>query len=346
MSVTENGAPRSVTYDAAGNEMMVGASNFSYSARNLLSSGDGLTYTYDGRGLRVVTTLSSTVYPISLRIDPPSVVGGGGGTATGTITLNAGAPANASVSLKSSDAAVASFPVNPVPIPQGQTSANFSITTSTVSSDTKVVISGSYGSPGSASTTRSEVLTVTAAARLALLSVSPRTVQGGSSATGTVSLNGPAPSGGAAVTLASSSGVATFPGGSTVTVPFNQTSAMFAINTSAVTASQAATITATYLGTSRSASLTVVPFAVQGMPGEEFFAGLAGGQLHLASLGFWSGTRGLLAGSAREKEASLFSEEHSWPWQTNGASDLGDVFCDCHACCLGKLRAGDLVRLR
>jgi hypothetical protein len=26
--------------------------------------------------------------------------------------------------------------------------------------------------------------------------------------------------------------------------------------------------------------------------------------------------------------------------------ECGDVFCDCHACCLGKLRAGDLVRLR
>jgi RHS repeat-associated protein len=53
-SVTESG-PRSVTYDASGNETAVGSSNFFYSARNLLTSGDGLYYVYDGRGVRTVT---------------------------------------------------------------------------------------------------------------------------------------------------------------------------------------------------------------------------------------------------------------------------------------------------
>ncbi len=318
-SVTENGAPRSVTYDPAGNETIVGSGTFSYSARNFLSTADGLTYTYDGRGLRVVTALSSTVYPISLRIDPSSVVGGAGGSATGTITLNAGAPANAMVSLKSSDTAVASFPVNPITIPQGQTSTSFSITTSPVAADTKVVISASYGSPGNASATRSEVLTVTLAPRLLLVSVSPRTVQTGGSVTGTVTLNGMA-SGPVTVTLTSSNPiVATVP--ASVQVSSGQASAIFSVTTCPqpsppqcpVTASQAVTITATYLGASRWASLTVVPFAVQEMPREEFFAGRedGSGPLHLASLGSWSGTRGFLAGSAREREVSLFSDAPS-----------------------------------
>jgi hypothetical protein len=53
VSVTEP-APigtRSVSYDAAGNETAIGSATYTYSPRNLLASGDGLAYTYDGRGL-------------------------------------------------------------------------------------------------------------------------------------------------------------------------------------------------------------------------------------------------------------------------------------------------------
>jgi hypothetical protein len=43
---------RAVTYDAAGNEATVGASPYAYSSRDLLAAADGLSYTYDGRGIR------------------------------------------------------------------------------------------------------------------------------------------------------------------------------------------------------------------------------------------------------------------------------------------------------
>jgi len=43
-----------VSYDAVGNETLVGSGSFAYSSRNNLSTGDGLTYTYDGRGVRTV----------------------------------------------------------------------------------------------------------------------------------------------------------------------------------------------------------------------------------------------------------------------------------------------------
>jgi RHS repeat-associated protein len=56
--VTTNNVPQSVTLDAAGNELMVGSSSYVYSARNLLSSGDGVTYVYDGFGRRVTATAS------------------------------------------------------------------------------------------------------------------------------------------------------------------------------------------------------------------------------------------------------------------------------------------------
>jgi len=52
-SVVENGVSRAVTYDPAGNEVAVGSGAFTYSSRNLLATGDGLAYTYDGRGVRV-----------------------------------------------------------------------------------------------------------------------------------------------------------------------------------------------------------------------------------------------------------------------------------------------------
>jgi len=55
-SVTDNtqngGVAQSISYDAAGNETAVGSSSYTYSARNLLASGDGFNYTYDSRGIR------------------------------------------------------------------------------------------------------------------------------------------------------------------------------------------------------------------------------------------------------------------------------------------------------
>src|SRR5262249_9657619 len=64
------------------------------------------------------------------------------------------------------------------------------------------------------------------------LSLSPSSVTGGSSSTGTVSLNMAAPSGGVGVFLSSSGAVATVP--SSVLVPQGQTSATFPVGTSSV----------------------------------------------------------------------------------------------------------------
>jgi hypothetical protein len=58
-SVAENGAVRQITYDAAGNEKKVGAAAYAYSPRNLLVSGDGMTYGYDGLARRVTTGTAS-----------------------------------------------------------------------------------------------------------------------------------------------------------------------------------------------------------------------------------------------------------------------------------------------
>jgi len=76
---------------------------------------------------------------------------------------------------------------------------------------------------------------------LAQLTTTATSVVGGVSVTGTVSLGGPAPAGGALISLASSSSSATFPNGKTVRIPAGSQTATFSIATTAVTAPTPAT---------------------------------------------------------------------------------------------------------
>jgi len=93
---------------------------------------------------------------------------------------------------------------------------------------------------------------------LSSLSLNPTSVTGGNSSTGTVTLSGPAPAGGAQVTLSSSNTtVARVP--SSVTVGAGATTATFTVTTSAVATSTTVTISAAYGGVTKTASLTVTP---------------------------------------------------------------------------------------
>ena len=90
------------------------------------------------------------------------------------------------------------------------------------------------------------------------LTISPSSVVGGNSATGTVTLTAPAQSGGFTVQLSSSnSSVASVP--SSVTVPQGQTSTNFTITTYQVSSTTTVTITASAGGVTRQANLTVNP---------------------------------------------------------------------------------------
>jgi hypothetical protein len=97
-----------------------------------------------------------------------------------------------------------------------------------------------------------------ASVSLSSLSVNPTSVTGGNSSTGTVTLSGPAPAGGAIVAL-SSSNTAAAKVPPDVTVAAGATTATFAVSTSAVAASTTVTVSAAYSGATRSASLTVMP---------------------------------------------------------------------------------------
>ena len=202
--------------------------------------------------------LSSTPASVSLSslsLNPTSVMGGN--SSTGTVTLSGAAPAGgAQVTLSSSNTAAARVPSS-VTVAAGATSATFTVSTSAVATSTAVTISGTYGGA-----TRSVSLTVMPAPppplTLSSLSLNPTSVTGGNSSTGTVTLSGSAPAGGAQVTLSSSNtAAARVP--SSVTVAAGASSATFTVSTSAVVVPTTVTISAAYGGVTKSASLTVTP---------------------------------------------------------------------------------------
>src|SRR3954453_4317698 len=128
----------------------------------------------------------------------------GGNATTGTVTLMNPAPSGgAVVTLVSADPAVVSLPPT-VFIPAGGTGASFNITTSSVSTAARVRIDSGYGAesfhaPSSWITVvPAGTTTPTALASLALTSAS---IAGGATTTGTVTLTGPAPAGGATIRL-------------------------------------------------------------------------------------------------------------------------------------------------
>ncbi len=89
------------------------------------------------------------------------------------------------------------------------------------------------------------------------LSLSPASVTGGATATGTIALSGPAPANGLTISLTSDNAAATVP--ASVPVAASASGTTFPITTTEVTASTTANITATYNGVSKSAVLTIYP---------------------------------------------------------------------------------------
>lgn len=90
---------------------------------------------------------------------------------------------------------------------------------------------------------------------LTAVSVNPTAVNGGTNATGTITLGSPAPTGGIAVTLSSNNPAAVVP--ASVTVAAGASTGTFTITTSAVNAVATATITATAGIVTKTAALTV-----------------------------------------------------------------------------------------
>jgi len=234
--------PASVTVAAntTSATFIVTTSSVSADAPLTISATSGTTQTAN------FTVLSAVLSTVTL--NPISVVGGT--SSTGQVTLTKPAPnGGAVVTLSSNNTAAAQVPVS-VTVLAGTTTVTFQVTTTPVAANTVVNISGTYG------TTRSGSLTVQAPKLTGNgLIVSPTSVIGGTSSTGTVKLTGPAPSGGSVVTL-SSSNTAAAQVPPSVTVPAGATTATFTINTSPVGNNTSVTLTGIY-GVTDTANLTV-----------------------------------------------------------------------------------------
>ena len=178
-SVTDPDGSRSISYDTSGNESSVGSASYTYTPRNLLASGDWFTYTYDGRGVRTVTTAQTPPAEIvSLSFAPSTVTGPS--TSTGTITLSAPAPAGGlTVYLWTDNDAIAKIPSRVI-VPVGAANATFGVSLLEVQTDTAATIRAAAG----ASTT-SATLTVRETPRqVTALSLNPTAVAAALPSTG------------------------------------------------------------------------------------------------------------------------------------------------------------------
>jgi hypothetical protein len=193
---------------------------------------------------------SSPTSPTSGNIASVTIAGttvAAGNSIQGTVTLATAAGANgATVGLSSSNTAVATVSSS-VDIPAGATTGSF-VVWGVASGSVTITASMGGGSR------QSSPLSVSTGLRLSSISVNPTTVVGGTNVTATVTLTGPAPNGGAAVTL-SSDGVAIVP--ALATVISGDSSVSFNVLTQAVTSPTTATIHAAYGGASQTATISL-----------------------------------------------------------------------------------------
>jgi len=183
----------------------------------------------------------------SLALNTDTVVGGT--SVTGTLTLQRPAlTGGVVVTLVSADTSLVQPPAH-VTVPQGATSASFTITTSTVAATTPIVIDTGTANDGyhapQVVLTLTPIGTPAAASSLSSVTVASPSVLGGGTTTGTVTLTSPAPAGGASVWVNGSvEGRVVTPG--PVTIPAGSTSASFTITAPDVNATHWVIIQASY----------------------------------------------------------------------------------------------------
>lgn len=184
----------------------------------------------------------------SLVLAPQDAVGPQ--SATGTVILANPAPVGGTlVNLKSSKPSIASVPTT-VTVPQGQTSANFPITTSLVTTNDSALITASGGI--------NLANTIGIVPLLGGIATNTPNIIGGGGLVTAVVLDENAPQGGVVVNL-SSSNPAVAPVPPTKTVPAGSDKVVFTIPTSAVPAKTSVTLTATLQGAKYIANIIVNP---------------------------------------------------------------------------------------
>jgi uncharacterized repeat protein (TIGR03803 family) len=187
-------------------------------------------------------TAFELVLPAIASMVPESVVAGGPGVA---LTVNGQGFAPGSTVLWNGVAIQTSY------VSSEQLTASVPPASTALPGTDSVAVQGPSGD-----ISNSESFTV-AAPVLQSLTLAPAKVTGGSSSTGTVALDGPAPTGGVVVTVRSSAPKIAGFSASTVTIPAGSTSATFTVNTVPVSGTRNVTIAGVAGGASASAKLTV-----------------------------------------------------------------------------------------
>jgi hypothetical protein len=206
-----------------------------------------ITASFDNFGASAVLE----VQPLQLTgftITPSHVASGK--NATGAVTLSGDAPFTAAIAVTALPTNIAHF-TSPVSIPVGKSSASFTLTATAISSLGPALTGTVTAAYGGISKQQQLIIEPPSPppVTLAALTISPSTINGGGSVRGTVSLDGPAPSGGLEVGLfassetaspnhipeppmAGSTSVASVP--ASVTVLAGRTAAGFTIETTSV----------------------------------------------------------------------------------------------------------------
>ncbi|MHB9002368.1 MAG: hypothetical protein ACYC9N_22970, partial [Thermoanaerobaculia bacterium] len=194
-------------------------------------------------------------YVSSLSATPAFIAGGTSSTGTVTLALPSSDPGGSDVTLASDDPSLI-LPAR-VTVKRNSTSASFAIATNVVSVPRAVTLTASYGGVLQRTTV---IVAPENAVTLASFTVTPSRVIGGTPANGTIVLTGPAPFGGAVVTvIAKRRTMITVP--ATVRIPEGAMSAIFPIATGLVHGNKErlAEIGATYNGITRTATLALAP---------------------------------------------------------------------------------------
>lgn len=231
-----------------------------------------LTASYAGTTMTDVAYVVPEANVAAVTLSPASAYGGAIDSRTvgidviATVTLdNPAPPGGTTVDLTSSVPAVASVPTT-VKVEPGTRNQDFRILTRYVSSTTPVVISASYGG-----ITKTNILTVLPSSVPGIKNLESdgdKIYAGAASAvalfyppnaiTGTITLNSPAPAGGAMITL-SSTNPSTVSVPATVLIPMNQVSTTFPITTAGYSSEGQSKIIAAYQGITREISVRVAP---------------------------------------------------------------------------------------
>ncbi len=184
----------------------------------------------------------------ALTVSPTTVVGGAGAM----VTLNLAEPARADgYELPISDDATFITPsTNTLVVPGGQSAAGFIVQTTPVATHSAGNISVQFGN--TTFTTRLSV----AAPTPSIITVTPSSIIGGSNGAVSVTLTGPAPSGGVVVALGRSNPIANVP--STLFIPANQTSGTMLFSTGGVTVDTPVTVSASLNNVVKTTPITIL----------------------------------------------------------------------------------------